>query len=118
LNRWQAFIALCDYLRAGLLGGKPPIQQDTISWELLIEASSHHYVTPALAWCLKERPGIPPEVRDYLDTVFALNGKRNEALLAALTRIVAALNAIDIEPVLLKGAARLAECNYPAPGLR
>jgi hypothetical protein len=117
VNRWQAFIALCSYLRAGLLGGKPPSRQG-ISWELLIEASSNHFVTPALAWCLKERPDIPSEVRDYLNTVFALNVTRNESLLAALTRIVAALNAIGVEPVLLKGAARLAECNYPAPGMR
>jgi Uncharacterised nucleotidyltransferase len=117
VNRWQAFIALCSYFRAGLLGGKPP-SQGSISWELLIEASSYHYVTPALAWCLKERPEVPLEVRDYLDTILALNHKRNDALLAALTRIVAALNAIDIEPVLLKGAARLAECSYPSPALR
>jgi hypothetical protein len=85
---------------------------------LLIEASSYHYVTPALAWCLKERPDVPSEVRDYLNTIFALNGRRNEALLATLTRIVSALNAIDIEPVLLKGAARLVECTYPIPALR
>jgi Uncharacterised nucleotidyltransferase len=118
VNRWQAFIALCSYLRAGLLGGKSPSPQAGIAWEWLIEASSYHYVTPTLAWCLKEQPGIPLEVRDYSDTVFALNGKRNQALLAALTRVVAALNSIGIEPVLIKGAARLAERNYPAPGLR
>ena len=75
-------------------------------------------MTPALAWCLKDRPEVPSEVRDYLNTIFTLNGERNEALLAVLTRIVAALNAIDIEPVLLKGAARLAECSYPSSALR
>jgi hypothetical protein len=89
-----------------------------MSWELMIEASSYHCVTPALAWSLKDRPDLPPHIRDYLDTVLALNGKRNETLLAALARIVAACNAIGIEPVLLKGAARLVERAYPSPALR
>jgi hypothetical protein len=89
------------------------------SWELLIEASSYHFVTPALAWCLLQEPtALPLEVRDYLEEILALNKRRNENLLAGLTRIVRALNAIHIEPVLLKGAARLIEGTYPAPMLR
>src|SRR5712691_5071934 len=107
MNRWDAFTAVCEHLRAGLLGGELPRRGPEVAWELLIEASSHHYVTPALAWCIKDQPDAPSEVRDYLDTVLALNAQRNEALLAGLARIVDALNAIAIEPVLLKGAARL-----------
>ena len=118
MNRWDAFTAVCGHLRAGLLGGEPPRRHPSISWELLVEVSSHHRVTPALAWCLKDRPDVPAEAREYLDTILALNGRRNEALLAALARIVAACNAIGAEPVPLKGAARLIECNYPAPSLR
>jgi Uncharacterised nucleotidyltransferase len=117
VNRWDAFTALCAYLRSGLLGEEPK-QLHEVSWELLIEASSHHYVTPALAWCLKDQTAVPFDVRNYFNAILALNARRNDALLDGLAHIVGALNAIDIEPVLLKGAARLVEANYPAPMLR
>jgi hypothetical protein len=84
----------------------------------VIEASSYHNVTPALAWSLRDWPDIPSHIRDYLDAVLALNGKRNATLLSALARIVAACNGIGVEPVLLKGAARLVEGIYPSPSLR
>lgn len=118
MNRWDAFVAVCGHLRAGLLGGEPRSLADNISWELLVEASSHHRVTPTLAWCLNDRADVPAEVREYLDGILALNSRRNKALLAGLQRIVAACNAVGIEPVPLKGAARLVERNYPASSLR
>jgi hypothetical protein len=118
MNRWQAFTTICDHLRGGLLGGKPPELADGISWDLLIEISSFHYVTPALAWCLKDQAEVPSEIREYFDAVLLLNKQRNESLIEALARIVGALNAIDIEPVLLKGAAHLVESIYPEPMLR
>lgn len=118
MTRWDAFTAVCNYLRAGLLKDTPLHRVDDLSWTLLVEVSSNHYVTPALAWCLKDQTEIPSEIREYFDSVLALNARRNEALLAGLARIVAALNAIGIEPVPLKGAARLIEADYPAPMLR
>ena len=118
MTRWQAFTVICDYLRAGLLGGKPPKPAGGISWELLIEISSFHSVTPALAWCLKEHEEVPSEIREYFDAVLVLNSQRNESLLEGLARTVGALNAIDIEPVLLKGAAHLVEGIYPESMLR
>ena len=118
MKRWNAFAALCGHLRAGLLGGAPPDPAAGIDWMLVVEASSYHYVTPALAWCVRERSDLPPEVRDYLDAALSLNARRNEHLTEALARIAAALNAIDIEPVLLKGAARLVDGVYPAAKLR
>ncbi len=118
MKRWDAFAALCGQLRAGLLGGAPPDRAAAADWKLLIEASSHHYVTPALAWCVRDRSGLPSEVHDYFDAALALNGRRNERLTEALARVAAALNATDIEPVLLKGAARLVDGVYPAAKLR
>jgi len=118
VTRWDALTAVCNYLRAGLLKNTPLHRVNDLSWTLLVEVSSNHYVTPALAWCLKDQTEIPSEIREYFDSVLALNARRNEALLAGLARIVAALNAIDIEPVPLKGAARLIEAGYPAPMLR
>lgn len=118
MNRWNSFLAVCGYLRAGLLGGPPPAATAPVRWDRLIEASSRHLVTPALAWCLRNEADIPPEIGDYFAAALALNGRRNAILLEGLARTVAALNAIDIEPVLLKGAARLFDQTYPAPSLR
>jgi hypothetical protein len=118
VTRWQAFVTICDYFRAGLLGGKLPKPDVDLPWELLVEISSFHFVTPALAWCLRERSEIPSEICDYFDAALALNGQRNERMLEGLDRIVDALNAIDIEPVLLKGIAHLVEGVYPEPALR
>jgi Uncharacterised nucleotidyltransferase len=114
----RALNVVCGHLRAGLLGGPPPGEHPWLAWESLIEVSSRHCVTPALAWCLRDKAFLPADARRYFDAVLTLNGKRNEKLLKALARVAAALNAIDIEPVLLKGAAHLVECVYPAPGLR
>jgi hypothetical protein len=118
VTRWDAFADVCGHLRAGLLGGKPPRQRRNREWELLIELSSFHYVTPSLAGCLHDEPGVPHEIREYLDAVLTLNGQRNAVLLEALSCIVATLNAIDIEPVLLKGCARLEANDYPQPNMR
>jgi Uncharacterised nucleotidyltransferase len=118
MTRWDAFADVCGYLRAGLLEGKPLRRRRNREWKLLIEMSSFHYATPSLAGCLHDEPGIPREIRDYLDAVLTLNGQRNTALLDALSRIVATLNAIDIEPVLMKGCARLVEGDYPQSNMR
>ena len=119
MTRWEAFTVVCGYLRAGLLAGEQTPAAPNPSWELLIEASSYHFVTPALAWCLlHEQIAFPLEVRDYFEGILALNTTRNEKLLTGLERIVGALNANGIEPVLLKGAARLVDGTYPAPMLR
>ena len=118
MTRWETVVALCQYLRAGLLNGAPPRPAVAIRWERLVEASSHHYVTPALAWCLRNQTDIPPEFRDYFAAALAFNRQRNEYLTKHLACIVAALNAIEIEPVLLKGAARLIDGIYPVPEVR
>ncbi|MGB9364810.1 MAG: nucleotidyltransferase family protein [Xanthobacteraceae bacterium] len=116
MTRWDAFTATCGLLRAGLLGGERPARAD-IAWELMIEVASFHYVAPALAWCLRDEP-MPDDVGEYFSSVAALNGQRNERMLAGAARVAALLNGIGIEPVLLKGCAMLAEGLYPDPSLR
>ncbi len=118
MKRWQTFVALGEHLRAGLLGGAPAAPATGLHWKLLVQASSYHYVTPALAWCLRDRTGMPSEVAGFFEAALTLNRRRNERLTDALARVVAALNAIEIEPVLLKGVARLVEGVYPAAELR
>jgi hypothetical protein len=118
VTRWEAFTQICAYLRDGLIDTVPQSPVRSVRWERLIEASSYHYVTPALGWCLRDRASVPQNIREYFAAALSLNAQRNEHMLAALARIVAALNAADVEPVLLKGAARLVDGIYPAPGLR
>jgi Uncharacterised nucleotidyltransferase len=117
VRRWRAFNVVCAELRAGLLGGPCFEKLPQVSWELLIESSSHHNVTPALSWCFKDK-AVPPDVRNYFDAILRLNSMRNAGILDGLARVVTALNAIDIEPVLLKGASHLIEGLYAAQGLR
>lgn len=118
MKRWDALVAVCEYLRAGLLGEERRPHRPDLSWELLVEASTYHLVAPALAWCLKHTPDVPAEVSVFFDAILDRNAQRNEVMLAALTRIVAACNGIGIEPVPLKGAAHLIEQTYPLPSLR
>lgn len=84
----------------------------------MLQAARTHKVGPALAWCLRGDKRLPSDTRSYLDALLRLNGKRNERLLLVTERIVAALNEIGIEPVLLKGVAHLATGLYPAMGVR
>ena len=117
MTRWDAFTALCGYLRAGLLGGER-YRHGGVAWESLIEIASFHYVTPALARCLGRDADVPEDVREYFEAAAALNARRNELMQRGLARVVGLLNAIDIEPMPLKGAAHLAEGLYPEPSLR
>ncbi len=117
MTRWDALTTICSYLRAGLLGGERKAKRDIV-WELIIEVASFHFVTPALGGCLGQDADIPPDVRNYFESVVALNKQRNEGMLSGLARVAGLLNAIDIAPLLLKGAAQLVEGTYPEPSLR
>jgi len=88
LTRWEAFETVCRCLRATLIerGEPPPLKK--LSTELAIEVSSFHYVTPALAWGLKGRPDVPAKLGEFLDAILLLNGKRNEQMLAGLTKAI------------------------------
>jgi hypothetical protein len=117
MKRRQTFDELCGLLRAGLHHTAPP-PTDNLPWEQLIEASSYHYVTPFLAWSLQNNEKVDPEVKEYLAAVLMLNTQRNQQLMLVIKRVAQALNAIDIVPILFKGAAHLANALYPSPGLR
>jgi Uncharacterised nucleotidyltransferase len=117
VTRWEAYTTICSFLRAGLLGADRELSRD-LTWELIIEVASFHHVTPALARCLKNEGDVPADVRDYFEAALALNMQRNERMLSGLARIAGLLNAIDIEPLLLKGVAHLVEGIYPTPALR
>ena len=101
-------------LRDDLDGGR-------LAWESVIELASRHLVTPALYQAFAAKgllPGLPVDVRSYLEAVHELNGERNRRIAGQLQELLAALNATGIEPVLLKGVAYLAADLYRDPAAR
>jgi hypothetical protein len=88
----------------------------TIDWRGLTWLAGSSLVTPALAGALQRKglfERLPEAVQDYLQTLQSLNLARNQTLREQLLIITEALNRIDIQPVLLKGAIALATGHYP-----
>jgi hypothetical protein len=92
-----------------------------IDWQQVVGDASDHYVLPAFAAALRDLdliPALDEELGAFLDAVHAANAERNRELRAELAAAVAVLNRAGIEPVLLKGAIRLADGLYPDEGWR
>ena len=111
-SSWETYLLLSDCLRRCLSNVPAPLPPH-VSWEGLIAAASHHFVTPALSWCLRAEPALPGAVRRYLEVIAALNRERNAIIHETLVSSLQALNAGGISPVLLKGIASLASGLYP-----
>jgi Uncharacterised nucleotidyltransferase len=91
-----------------------------VDWERIIGHASAQFVLPALAAAMRDLDLIGPgtELGAYLGAVHAANLERNSAFRAELATAVSILNEAGIEPVLLKGAIRLAHGLYPDHGWR
>lgn len=118
VTRWEVFRFLCDGLAPAFSPRRPPFPSVSVPWASVIEAADDHLVTTALGWCFRGDDRVPPDVRTCLETLLDLNGRRNRLMAQALEAAVASLNAAGIAPLLLKGAAGLAEDLYPDPGMR
>jgi len=97
------------------------IDSRRLNWQAVIEVANNQLVTPALWVALKMRglsENLPPEISQYLRALHRLNTSRNEHLRAQAIETVGRLNAIGIEPVLLKGSASLLEKTFDDPGSR
>ncbi len=95
--------ALTD-LAAALRGAEDP----RTDWMGVIALANQALVTPAIhAAALRAGTveALPPDVRTFTSEVFARNRERNRRLFGQLHEAVGALNAVGIEPTLLKGAA-------------
>ena len=87
-----------------------------VDWQGLTWLAGSCLVTPALAGALKRKglfDKLPEAVQDYLNALQSLNRKRNQTLREQLLIITEALNAIGIQPCLLKGAIALTSGHYP-----
>ena len=99
------------------------------AWPRLIERANRQGLTPALAPTLRSKDvgtgtawdrlvSEDPAAASYLDRIHALNARRNTVFWDQLIAITGAFNRAGIEPLLLKGAAELAEGIYPSAGAR
>lgn len=90
-------------LRSQITSGRVP-------WESVVSLANKHLITSALWVALRERGLVnclPTDLRVYLQDIHLLNTRRNECLKAQASEAICALNAVDIEPVLLKGGVFL-----------
>jgi hypothetical protein len=83
-----------------------------VDWVGLAAIANTHLVAPAL-WLALDRKGllpvVPGDFRDYLSAIYRANQTRMAAMRHQARAAVASLNAAEIAPILLKGAARLFE---------
>ena len=113
-EQWQALRLIAAHL-APLFAQTTDAKLAPLT-EREIGPASLERVSPALGWCITGRTIEPCPVADYFIASFELNTQRNAAMLAALDLALETL--ADSTPVLLKGAAALAQGLYPAAGAR
>lgn len=96
------------------------VQAPGWSWERLFQTANEESVLSTLASAADEGLDIsaPREVADFLNAVVLLNRERNQQIWHELRMTVELLNAVGIEPVLLKGAAYLSAGVYSDSGAR
>ena len=99
MHRARALAQLSICLR-----GQIPAQAD---WPDILHLANESLITSELFRLLMKdddvRLALPEEVRVFLAEVHKRNHARNASLFDTLKEAIAALNAVDIEPVLLKG---------------
>ena len=101
-ERKRAFECLVAALRGSRIDDAP--------WEEVLALGNHALVTPSLARALADSgqmASLPADVREFLLFVQDQNRERNTRLRRQLLEAVAALNALGISPLLLKGAVAL-----------
>ncbi len=79
-------------------------------WARLLYIANLHYAAPLLHDAVKGRgllARLPREIRDYLVVIRHANAERNDDIRHQVAEFVPALNAVGIEPILLKGSAFL-----------
>jgi len=111
---------LCNCFRSDHAGARDLALAPSWSWERLFQRANDESVLPALAWAAKAGLDIsaPHDVADFLSAVLVLNRERNRWIWDELRTTIGLLNEIGIEPVLLKGAAYLADGVYCDAGAR
>ncbi len=105
-------------LATAALQGRLP---EEAAWPAVMEIASHGWLAPALYVALRRADRlneIPLPVRDYLSFIHERNSERNRRLRVQLLEATSALNAVAIEPILLKGAIHLFTASADELGAR
>jgi hypothetical protein len=87
-----------------------------MDWPEVIAQGGAHFVTPMMAPPLVNHADVPSDVRDYLAAVQTLTAQKVNMLRTQIAEVTSALRGVGVQPVLLKGAAALAQGLYPVPG--
>ncbi|WGF87278.1 nucleotidyltransferase domain-containing protein [Marinivivus vitaminiproducens] len=115
------FACHCLRRRLGFAGLNDRPRLSYADWPLFVQAAARKQIAPLLAALADDRDvaeAFPLEVLDFFQLLRDENETRNASFRADLTEAVRALNEIGLEPVLLKGAARLVDDSYADPAER
>jgi hypothetical protein len=117
----SSFRFLAAQLAPGQYSCPPQMQLARLPWVEIVGLANWHQVTPAL-WCGLRSRGIekelPAEAQEFLSYLHAQNVYRNDHLRRQIIETAWALNAIGVEPLLLKGGAYLLLDLFGDPGGR
>lgn len=120
LSRTDQWLLHCLRPEAGELKTNPPEGLSDSDWEVLIEASVRHSLTPLFYHRLKALPvdsPVPDWVRRRLRLLYLRNAGRNINLYQSLGEVLTSLGKNNIPVMALKGA-HLAELVYGNIALR
>jgi hypothetical protein len=100
---------------------KQRIESGEINWGEMLYQADQQFSTPLWRMHLEQDgllPLLPEDFQQYLTEFTALNRDRNEELQAGLHELLAEFIPLGIEPLLIKGAASIAQGLYADPGAR
>jgi hypothetical protein len=118
LNRWQAFLAICDCLCASLADRHPAHSNDDCDWPLLVRLANEQNVPTTLGFSLLSAATMPEPAREYFDALLSLNAARNAIIEDSVRSFLDAMESRRDGVILLKGVSNLLEGLYPHPGMR
>ena len=123
-HAWQFFVRCLAPAPGDAAAGaqlRQEIRGGGVAWEEVIAVASRHYMIGTLAVALGERgliDAVPADVAEYFAEIRALCAQRNRRIRQQVVELARTLNAIGLEPVLLKGAAHLMDDLYPDDAAR
>jgi Uncharacterised nucleotidyltransferase len=118
----QALTVVVEALQPAAGGAAAAARRRSCSdWTRPLALANAHFLSPAVYASLTAAgvlADLPEDAREYLALLYRLNRDRNEALRRQAIDLLAALNAADVYPLLLKGGLSLFGGIYPDPATR
>lgn len=124
MDNYEAFEALCELLSVDRRAAPDASLLEVVNkieWEQVIPLADRYIVLPSLYLSLKHLEclqELPEEVRELLTAVYQVNEERNHQLIASALSVARTLNAVGIQPLLLKGITGLVTNLYSDTGER